>query len=192
MHVYIWLFQYHPLFFFRSLVVARGGLKASEASSYIRANSETIMQFNPTHVVLHVGYCDLVPRILSEKPTTPRTVVNLVSETFDLLRQMLPGVHVFLSEPLPHCIAHDGTDRYRDWNARWRSYNKTVRYLRSRNFFNIPFIPHERLWLSGVSAKPEYYNFSPKERWYGLHLNQSGSQVLVEDILRHIGVISHP
>ena len=171
------------------MVVARGGLRASQACSFVEANQWRIERFRPTHVVLHVYYWDMVPRSLEEKVPTPKEVLGHISATMELLKTIIPGVTVMLSEPLPHCIAHFQPEQYpdwdvRNWNSRWRSYNKTVRYLRDRNFNNIiPFIPHERLWLSVSAANPIYYDFSPNEKCFGLHLNQAGSNVLVEDIL---------
>ena len=61
------------------MVVARGGLRASQACSFVEANQWRIERFRPTHVVLHVYYCDMVPRSLEEKvPTQRRSLATSV------------------------------------------------------------------------------------------------------------------
>lgn len=166
---------------FSTLVIARGGLKATEAWNFIHSHRYTIQEFQPTHVVLHVGFCDMVPKLLQDSVIPMDIVIDCIGNAKDLLLSLAPAAYMIFSEPLPHCIAHD--PQYKIWNKRWRSYNKLVRQMRYKDL-GLDIIRHDRLWLSYCSAKPDLYNL--KEYFYGLHLNQEGCKIFTEDIVKFV------
>ena len=150
---------------------------------FITEFSYTIRCYNPTHVVVHVGFCDMVPRSLNHDVTQMKDVLGHVGAARDLLKKLVPVAKILFSEPLPHCIAHGQHNRdYTIWNKRWRSYNKKVRQVRFRSGFEL--IHHDRLWLSHCSADPDYYNLN--EHYYGLHLNQQGCDIFAQDIINYV------
>ena len=170
--------------FFSTKVIAKGGLKAADTYNFILKHAHAIQHFHPTHIVLHVGFCDRVPRSLEENVTPLDTVLESISDAKGLLESLIPAAYFLFSEPLPHCIAHDKPG-YKIWNKRWRCYNKLLRQLRQRNL-GFDVIRHERLWLSYCSADPDYYDL--QEYFYGLHLNQTGCMIFAQDIISFVSM----
>ena len=167
-------------YLFSTKVIATWGLRAAETVDFIEKHAYIIHHYDPTHVVLHVGFHDMVPESLLLDVAPMEVVLKCVREAEALLYSLVPAAQVFFSEPLPHCIAHGQLDQdYTVWNKRWRSYNKRVRQVRFRS--GLDLIRHDRLWLSHCSANPDYYNLH--EHFYGLHLNQDGCDIFAQDII---------
>ena len=120
--------QYWYIFVvFSTKVIATGGLKAAEAVGFINEHSYTIRHYNLMHVVLHVGFCDMMPKSLNHI-TQMMGVLGHVGEE-SMCRKNLP--QTLFSEPLPHCIAHGQLDMdYTIWNKGWCYYNKWDQQVR--------------------------------------------------------------
>ena len=61
-----------------SLVLARSGLHATEGEKFILDRRQQIAAFQPTHIVLHLGFCDLVPRESDARPLPVAVLFQLV------------------------------------------------------------------------------------------------------------------
>ena len=75
------------------------------------------------HVVLHLGFCDMVPLSLGQPVTSVSTGKAKVKEAQELLESLAPAVYVTFSAPVPHFIAYYES-HYKIWNKWWRCYNK--------------------------------------------------------------------
>lgn len=175
--------------YFRTVVLARGGLKAAEAAAFIRDRVAEIRHFSPTHIVLHVGFCDLQPKTLLEAPKKLPSVLIDIKACLAYLKELVPGAEVLFSEPLPRCIANKPYPRpgidYSSWNNRWRSYNRQVRSgIRKKHAEQLNLIPHKQFWFSCSAGDHSY--FKADETWYCLHMNAKGYAAFLRNIFRAV------
>lgn len=176
------------------ICVAQGGLKAIEGYNFLQQRwvRRKIVESQAGYAVIHLGGNDLNPKTLEEKPKSLIEISHCLFEMAEELRKLIPGILVFFSEMLPHARRYPdwlrdyGTDLDKQYNARWMTYNQKVHAFAKNGYCGLaPVIKHTRLWISSRLANSGCYDLR-ESRWWGLHLNKSGTIMLVEDIIRII------
>ena len=134
---------------FRStvLVLGKGGLHANESVRFIESHEQQIVWYEPSHVVVHVGHCDLHPMCRKwEKPLTK--VFCDLEKIRDKLSDIVPNAEYAIGEMFPHVIARNPT--IRDLDTKVRAYNRKIAQASKLNY-------HPQFRLSHRAADPQYF-----------------------------------
>ena len=170
---------------------AKSGLRADQALKFLEKQYDSIFSFGPTHAILLIGSCDLLPKTIHEPVGEVRTMISEVKLVQDWLKTAF-GVQVLYSELLPHAVyeeeLRDMNDTKRSEQQRWRRHNLKVLHIRKTNysdkFDNV--IQHPRLWEHQVgkakTARRALFDTTSYHYW-GLHLNNDGTAILWDDFI---------
>ena len=165
--------------------MARGGLRAHETRNFLIEKLHEIHQFQPTHAILHVGVCDLLPVSLLEPPAMVDEVLYRVCEAGRYLEEVATP-RVCISAFLPHVLKPPGKvhdQQLAQKVKRQKNYNVWVNNVFSKvdTFEGFRLLRHDWAWASRRHAVRDYYQLSGD--WYGLHLNEDGTRLLLKDFL---------
>ena len=166
--------------------IARGGgLRAHETRNFLIEKLHEIHQFQPTHAILHVGVCDLLPVSLLEPPAKVDDVLYRVCEAGRYLEEVATP-RVCISAFLPHVLkpsrkVHD--QQLAQKVKRQKNYNVWVNNVFSKvdTFEGFRLLWHDRAWASSRHAVRDYYELSGN--WYGFHFKEDGTRLLLKDFL---------
>ena len=84
------------------LVLGKGGLRADESVTYIERHVQQIVWYEPSHVVVHVGHCDLLPINVQEMGKPLTKVICDLEKIRDKLSDIVPNAKFAISEMFPH------------------------------------------------------------------------------------------
>ena len=170
---------------------AKGGLRADQGLDFLKRQSDAIFRFRPTHSILLLGGCDLLPKTVNEPTGAVGPMIDNVQAIQEWLKENFQ-VQVFYSELLPH-VVWEG--RPRDLSAQkwaeqklWKAHNAKVQHLQKNNYSNKldNVIYHPRLWEHPTgrakTAKKALFD-TTSARFWGLHLNEAGTAILWDDFL---------
>ena len=171
--------------------VVRKGLRAAEGLKFVKRHHQEIANFKPTHVIIHLGGNDVLPR----DQKLPLGDLAIAISHLKLLGKWLASQYnaqVFYSEFLPHARypcppGHRFPDDIFKKNQLWLIYNKTIANARNNRYSDIgDIIFHPQLWDGVKRAKNEYYETEHYRTWWGLHLNQEGRKIMWENFKKII------
>ena len=63
----------------------------SELRDYLWENAQVIYNFEPTRIILHIGFCDLTPRSRSEESMRVAQLLVDIGHAATTLTSMCPG-----------------------------------------------------------------------------------------------------
>ena len=110
--------------------MARGGLRADETRNFLIEKIHEIHQFQPTHAILHVGVCDLLPVSLLEPPAMVDEVLYRVCEAGRYLEEVAtPGLQPPGSASVPSCLTYlnlPGKYTTSSWPRKWSDRRTTM------------------------------------------------------------------
>ena len=166
------------------LVLGKGGLRADESVTYIERHEQQIVWYEPSHVVVHVGHCDLLPINVQEMGKPLTKVIWDLEKIRDKLSDIVPNAKFAISEMFPRVIAHKPTTR--DLDTKVRAYNRKIAQASKLNYNLVaPVVYHPRFRLSHRAADPQYF-LANEGRFYGVHLSATGNRCFAEDLVDYV------
>ena len=171
---------------------AQSGLRADEAVNFLKKHQWEIFRFQPTHAILHLGGCDLLPKTVDQDVGMVGVMISHLEGVQKWLKETFK-VQVLYSELLPHAVwegrPRDLSDKKFAEQKRWKKHNMKVLHIRKSNYSNKldNIIHHPDLWEdeAGKAKTAKRSLFDTKsERYWGLHLNEAGTRLLWDDFLK--------
>ena len=162
------------------LVLGKGGLRAEDTVSFITSRTSQIRAFRPTHVAVHVGHCDLVPKDLAKMGQPLTVLMRRFGEIKETMLGIVPTAKFAISEMFPRVLGH--TEALKNHDIKMRAYNNKSAQAAVAEYNGIaPVIYHPRFRLSRRAAEPSLF-LGYEGRFYGVHLNQLGNRYFAEDL----------
>ena len=171
------------------LFVSRGGLTAAEGLDFVMRHDAQIARFSPTHAVIHLGGND----VMNREQKLPLGNFGQAIKSLKALGAWLVAqynVEVHYSEFLPHArYPCPQGQKLPDWmferNKFWLNYNRMVAQARNNRYSNIGSIVfHPQMWDGIKNAKLEFYETEHFRKWWGLHLNNGGRELMWGNIMK--------
>ena len=166
------------------LVLGRGGLRADQTVCFIDTYATQISLFQPSHIIIHVGHCDLFPKDVKEMGRPLCGVMKDLTLIKGRLLDITPDAKIAVSEMFPRVLARKPTTK--DLDMKVRAYNRKIAQAAKLNYNLVaPVITHPRFRISHRAADPQYF-LSDEGRYYGLHLNDAGNRCFAEDLVNYV------
>ena len=176
---------------FAIYLAAKEGLRADQGLDFLKRQHGAIFRFRPTHAILLLGGCDLLPKRVEEPTGAVGPMIDCVRAIQEWLKENFQ-VQVFHSELLPHAV-WEGKPRElsaQKWaeQTTWKAHNAKVLHICKNKYRNKldNIVHHPRLWEyptgSAKTAKNALFD-TTSTRYWGLHLNEAGTAILCDDFL---------
>ena len=174
-------------------VLARGGLRADQTLQFITDRQHAIQAFQPTHVVVHVGHCDMASKRVDEMGKPLSAVLSNYKVLRDTIHRITPSAEFAISEMFPRALSLRSD--LKDHDQKMRSYNRKIAQAAKHQYDLIaPVIYHPQFRLNIRAADPHYF-MKNEGKFYGVHLNIPGNRSFAQDLIayafRWISICGH-